>query len=123
MKLLAKLTSLPRAATLLSLVALGTGSALAAPPLPDEVRMTCQQGSKTYWVSYDFKQKVFKTNNAEAGSTFRIKKDQNDAEGVLVWVGAAHLGGERDLLAFFGNQEKWVRQFYGNGSQVVDRCR
>ena len=46
-----------------------------------------------------------------------------DGDGVLVWVGAQHVGGERDLLAFFGNDDKWVRHFYGNGSQTRHRCQ
>lgn len=88
-----------------------------------EVRMTCQSGPKSYWVSYDPKAKLFRSNHTEAGSGFRVKRDQVDKEGVLVWVGAAHLGGERDMLIFFGQDEKWVRLFYGNGSQTMDRCR
>ena len=85
--------------------------------------MTCQSGGKTYWVSYEPKHRNFKSNHAEAGTGFRVKRDQVDKEGVLVWVGATHLGGERDMLVFFGEDEKWVRLFYGNGSQTVDRCR
>lgn len=88
-----------------------------------EVRMTCQNAGKSYWVSYDPIHKQFRSNHTEAGSGFRVKRDQVDKEGVLVWVGAGHLGGERDMLVFFGQDEKWVRLFYGNGSQTVDRCR
>ena len=85
--------------------------------------MTCEHQGKSYWVSYDPKQRAFRTNLAEAGSRFRIKRDQVDGDGVLVWVGAQHVGGERDLLAFFGNDDKWVRHFYGNGSQTRHRCQ
>jgi hypothetical protein len=87
-----------------------------------ELRMTCQHGSKTYSVTYDAVRRVFKTDNAEVGSSFRLKREQIDGEGSLVWVGATHIGGERDVLAKFG-PDKWVRYFYGNGSQVMDRCR
>jgi len=85
--------------------------------------MTCQHQGKTYSVSYDPKQKLFKSSDADAGSRYRIKRDQIDGDGVLVWVGAQQLGGERDLLAFFGNDTKWVRHFYGNGSQIMHRCQ
>jgi hypothetical protein len=98
---------------------------LATPALlaAQEVRMTCQHQGKTYSVSYDPKQKLFKSSDADAGSRYRIKRDQIDGDGVLVWVGAQQLGGERDLLAFFGNDTKWVRHFYGNGSQIMHRCQ
>jgi hypothetical protein len=88
-----------------------------------EVRMTCQGSGKSYWVSYDPKTRQFRSNHAEAGSGFKVKRDQVDKEGVLVWIGAGHLGGERDMLVFFGQEEKWVRLFFGNGSQVLERCR
>ena len=88
-----------------------------------EVRMNCEHQGKRYWVSYDSTHRAFRTNYPEAGSRFRIKRDQVDGDGVLVWVAAQHLGGERDLLAFFGNDDKWVRHFYGNGSQSMHRCQ
>jgi hypothetical protein len=88
-----------------------------------EVRMTCQHQGKSYWVSYDPKQKLFRSGDPDGGSRFRVKRDQVDSEGILVWVGAQMMGGERDLLAFFGNDTKWLRHFYGNGSQVMHRCQ
>jgi hypothetical protein len=88
-----------------------------------EVRMTCQHQGKTYWVSYDSNQKLFRSGDPDAGSRFRVKRDQVDSDGVLVWVGAQMMGGERDLLAFFGNDTKWLRHFYGNGSQIMHRCQ
>lgn len=87
-----------------------------------ELRMTCQHGNKTYSVTYDPVRQVFRTDNTEVGSSFRLKREQIDGEGSLVWVGASHIGGERDVLAKFA-PDKWVRYFYGNGSQVMDRCR
>lgn len=93
------------------------------PSFSQEVKMTCQHQGKSYWVSYDPKQKLFRTSDSEAGSRFRIKRDQSDGDGVLVWIGAQQLGGERDLLVFFGNDTKWVRHFYGNGSQIMHRCQ
>ena len=88
-----------------------------------EVRMTCQHQGKSYWVSYDPKQKLFRSGDPDGGSRFRVKRDQVDSDGILVWVGAQMMGGERDLLAFFGNDTKWLRHFYGNGSQVMHRCQ
>lgn len=104
---------------LASAVSLATNAAAQS---SRELRMTCQHGSKTYSVTYDAVRRVFKTDNAEVGSSFRLKREQIDGEGSLVWVGATHIGGERDVLAKFG-PDKWVRYFYGNGSQVMDRCR
>jgi hypothetical protein len=95
----------------------------SAPSFSQEVKMTCQHQGKSYWVSYDPKQKLFRISDPEAGSRFRVKRDQSDGDGVLVWIGAQQLGGERDLLAFFGNDTKWVRHFYGNGSQIMHRCQ
>lgn len=103
------------AATLIALLPIGAAA--------QEVRMTCQHQGKSYWVSYDPKQKLFRSGDPEAGSRFRVKRDQVDGDGVLVWVGAQMLGGERDLLAFFGNDTKWLRHFYGNGSQIMHRCQ
>jgi hypothetical protein len=94
----------------------------AAAYSPRELRMSCQNGSKTYSVSYDPVRQAFRTDNSEVGSSFRLKREQIDGEGALVWVGASHIGGERDVLAKFA-PDKWVRYFYGNGSQVMDRCR
>jgi len=102
-----------------SVMSLASGAAAQS---SRELRMSCQHGSKTYTVSYDPVRRVFKTDNAEVGSSFRLKREQIDGEGSLVWVGATHIGGERDVLAKFG-PDKWVRYFYGNGSQVMDRCR
>jgi hypothetical protein len=107
----------PRLAAAMLIALLPIGAAA------QEVRMTCQHQGKSYWVSYDPKQKLFRSGDPDAGSRFRVKRDQVDGDGVLVWVGAQMLGGERDLLAFFGNDTKWLRHFYGNGSQIMHRCQ
>jgi hypothetical protein len=112
-----------RAWVVVAIAAAAASGFNAGPALAQEVKMTCQHQGKTYWVSYDPKQKLFRTNDPEAGSRFRIKRDQSDSDGVLVWVGAQQMGGERDLLAFFGNDTKWVRHFFGNGSQIMHRCQ
>jgi len=88
-----------------------------------EVRMTCQHQGKSYWVSYDPKHRQFRSGDPDMGSRFRVKRDQVDGDGTLVWVGAQMMGGERDLLAFFGQETKWLRHFYGNGSQIMHRCQ
>jgi len=103
------------AAVLLALMSAGAAA--------QEVRMTCQHQGKSYWVSYDPKHKQFRSGDPDMGSRFRVKRDQVDGDGMLVWVGAQMMGGERDLLAFFGQETKWLRHFYGNGSQIMHRCQ
>jgi len=97
------------------LAASGSASAI-------EVSMICQRDGKTYQVSYDTASRSFRTDNAQLGSRFRINRAQVDKDAVLVWVTAMNFSAERDVLAQFG-QEKWVKYFFGNGSQITDRCK
>lgn len=87
-----------------------------------EVSMTCQRDGKSYKVAYDTTSRSFRTDNAQLGSRFRINRAQVDKDAVLVWVTAMNFSAERDVLAQFG-QEKWVKYFFGNGSQMTDRCK
>jgi hypothetical protein len=86
-----------------------------------EVSMTCERAGKTYRVAFDTASRTFRTDNPQLGSRFRLNRSQVDKKAVLVWVTALNFGTERDVLAQFG-EDKWVKYFFGNGSQVTDRC-
>ena len=94
----------------------------AAPAGAKEVQMTCKNPKISYVVSFDTDTKVFKSTNPALGSDVTVRRVQDDADGVLVWTATAVFGGEREMLALFG-QEKWVKYFYGNGSIQTDPCR
>jgi hypothetical protein len=106
------------------LVALiAVASIVAVPPASaNEVIMSCERAGKSYIVAYDTRAKSFRTDNAQLGTRFRINRAQVDKDAVLVWVTALNFPTERDVLIQFG-KDPWVRYFFGNGSQVTDRCR
>jgi hypothetical protein len=101
----------------LALGAVGSASTAWA----SEVSMTCERAGKTYRVAFDTTSRTFRTDNPQLGSRFRLNRSQVDKKSVLVWVTALNFGTERDVLAQFG-EEKWIKYFFGNGSQVTDRC-
>jgi hypothetical protein len=92
-----------------------TGSAV-------EFAMTCERAGKSYKVAYDTATRTFRTDNPQLGSRFRLNRTQIDKDAALVWVTALNFGAERDALVQFG-REKWVKYFFGNGSEVTDRCK
>lgn len=92
------------------------------PVLAAEFGMTCERAGKSYKVSYDTTSRSFRTDNPQIGSRFRLNRVQVDQDAALVWVTALNFGTERDVLVQFG-REKWVKYFFGNGSEVTDRCR
>lgn len=87
-----------------------------------EFAMTCERAGKSYKVAYDTATRTFRTDNAQLGSRFRLNRTQIDKDAALVWVTALNFGPERDVLVQFG-RDKWVKYFFGNGSEVTDRCK
>jgi hypothetical protein len=95
----------------------------AAPAMATEVQMICTNNQKTaYIVSFDTKTSIFKTTNPGLGTDLKVRRVQDDSDGVLVWAATAVFGGDRELLAFFGD-DKWMKYFYGNGSVQTDPCK
>jgi hypothetical protein len=94
----------------------------AAPAMATEVQMICANEKTTYIVSFDTKTSIFKTTNPAIGGDLKVRRVQDDSDGVLVWGATAVFGGDRELLAFFGD-EKWMKYFYGNGSVQTDACK
>ncbi len=94
-----------------------SGHVLAA----DHMEMQCK-GSKFYDVIYEVKSNVLKMSNQSAGS-IKVLKVQNDSDGILIWATVPAIGGnvKRDVLILFG-KEKWVKYFFGNGSNTTDKC-
>ena len=102
---------------------LGLALALcAAPASAKEVQMICTNAKLTYIVSFDTQTNVFKTTNSALGGEIRVKRVQDDSDGVLVWTATAVFGGDREMLSLFGD-EKWMKYFYGNGSVQTDVCK
>jgi len=105
-----------------------TGSVLlglmcaTAPLCAKEVQMICTNPKISYVVSFDTETKIFKTTNTAIGSDIKVRRVQDDSDGVLVWTATAVFGGEREMLALFG-AEKWMKYFYGNGSVQTDDCK
>jgi hypothetical protein len=96
--------------------------AAAAPATAKEVQMICTNAKLTYIVSFDTKTNIFKTTNPALGAEIKVKRVQDDSDGVLVWTATAVFGGDREMLALFGD-EKWMKFFYGNGSIQTDPCK
>ncbi len=90
--------------------------------LADEVKMLCRREKDSYVVTYDIANNRLKTNNPNVpNNMIVIKRVQNDEDGILIWSAVPAFGGERDMLTLFG-KEKWMKYFYGNGSEVTDKC-
>jgi hypothetical protein len=90
--------------------------------LADEVKMLCRREKDSYVVTYDIANNRLLTNNPNIlDNTIVIKRVQNDEDGILIWSAVPAFGGERDMLTLFG-KEKWMKYFYGNGSEVTDKC-
>ena len=87
-----------------------------------EVQMICTNPKISYIVSFDTDTKIFKTTNTAIGADIKVRRVQDDADGVLVWTATAVFGGEREMLALFGT-EKWMKYFYGNDSVQTDACK
>ena len=94
----------------------------AAPAAAKEVKMICANDKMTYIVSFDTQTNTFKTTHPGLGSDIKVKRVQDDSDGVLVWTATAVFGGDREMLALFGDQ-KWMKFFYGNGSVQTDACK
>ena len=84
--------------------------------------MVCTNPKFSYIVSFDTKTNIFTTTNPALGTDIKVKRVQDDNDGVLVWTATAVFGGDRDMLALFGD-EKWMKFFYGNGSVQTDLCK
>ena len=88
----------------------------------DEVKMLCRREKDSYVVTYDIANNRLLTNNPNIlNNTIVNKRVQNDEDGILIWSTVPAFGGERDMLTLFG-KEKWMKFFYGNGSEITDKC-
>jgi len=89
----------------------------------EEFRMTCRGEQGVYLVVFDSTRNALSNSNPQFAPPWTIKRSQVDEDGALVWASVRVHYGDRDGVAFFGRQKKWVRYFYGNGSVVEDTCR
>jgi len=95
----------------------------AVPARAVELKMICIDDKTSYITTFDKETQVFKTTHPNLGTQFKIKRVQDDEDGVLVWISTPVFGGDREILALWGKKEKWVRFFYGNGSNVAHPCK
>jgi hypothetical protein len=109
--------------TMRNLILLTLGfSLVGAMAQADKVKMLCRREKDSYVVTYDIVNNRLKTNNPNIPNNLLvIKRVQNDEDGILIWSTVPAFGGERDMLTLFG-KEKWMKYFYGNGSEVTDKC-
>ena len=85
--------------------------------------MTCKGKERSYKMYFDTDSRLLKSSNEAFGKDFRIVRVQDDADGVLVHALMVPFGGARDILVRFEAKEKWVKLFYGNGSETTETCR
>jgi hypothetical protein len=111
-----QLTFLSAAAVLLTVL-------FAVPASAVELKMICLDDKTSYVVTFDTEREVFNMTHPKMGTQFKVKRVQNDEDGVLVQVSTPVFGGDRDMLALWSAKEKWIRLFYGNGSNVMHACR
>lgn len=88
-----------------------------------ELKMICLDDKTSYVVTFDTETERFAMTHPKIGSQFKVKRVQNDEDGTLVWISTPVFGGDREMLALWSAKEKWVRLFYGNGSNVMHPCR
>lgn len=88
-----------------------------------EVSMVCKGKDSFYRMHYDTDARLLKSSNDAFGKDFKIVRVQDDEDGVLIHALAAPFGGVRDILVRFEAKEKWVKLFYGNGSEITENCR
>jgi len=96
---------------------------LAAPARAVELKMICLDDKTSYVVTFDTETQRFNMTHPRIGSGFKVKRVQNDEDGTLVQVSTPVFGGDRDMLALWSAKEKWIRLFYGNGSNVKHDCK
>ena len=96
---------------------------LSAPVRAAELKMICLDDKTSYVVTFDTETERFAMTHPKIGSQFKVKRVQNDEDGTLVWISTPVFGGDREMLALWSAKEKWVRLFYGNGSNVMHPCR
>ena len=103
-------------------VCAGLDRAWAQAPRQHDFRMECDGEKGPYAVVYDTRTRLFGNQNPSFSPPYGLRQAQIDEDGALVWAFVRVHYGERDMLARFG-REKWIRYFYGNGSEVMHRCR
>ncbi len=95
----------------------------AVPARAVELKMICLDDKTSYVVTFDTQTQRFNMTHPHIGSGFKVKRVQNDEDGTLVQVSTPVFGGDREMLALWSAKEKWVRLFYGNGSNVKHSCK
>ena len=96
---------------------------VSAPALAAELKMICLDDKTSYVGTFDTETERFAMTHPKIGTQFKVKRVQNDEDGTLVWVSTPVFGGDREMLALWSPKQKWVRLFYGNGSNVMHSCR
>jgi hypothetical protein len=86
-------------------------------------RMSCNSARVKYTVNYDTELHAFSTNHPSYDKEFKVRRVQDDADGLLVWAVIEFQGAERNVLTFFGKgKDRWAKHFFGNESVMTDRC-
>ena len=88
-----------------------------------ELKMICLDERTSYVVTFNLQTERFHMTHPRMSDQFKVKRVQNDEDGILVQVSTPVFGGDREMLALWSAKEKWVRLFYGNGSNVKHSCK
>jgi hypothetical protein len=97
--------------------------ALTAPARANELKMICLDEKTSYVVTFNLQTERFHMTHPRMSDQFKVKRVQNDEDGTLVQVSTPVFGGDREMLALWSAKEKWIRLFYGNGSNVKHSCK
>ena len=82
--------------------------------------MTCKNSRYTYRVSFDDETQRFQWASDAGKVDYLVMRYKVEEQGVTVWGKVRRFG--NDFIAFF-SEEGWIKNFYANGSSMVDVCR
>lgn len=92
--------------------------------VPAEARtltLRCE-GRFAYILTYDTDRRRLAITVEGMKRLLKIRRVQDDEDGLLIWASTPAFGGDRDMLVRIG-REKWVRTWFRNGSEETIGCR
>lgn len=80
------------------------------------------EGRFSYVMAFDTEARRLSITVEGMKRLLKIRRVQEDENGILIWAATPSFGGERDMLIRIG-REKWVRTWFRNGSEETIPCR
>jgi hypothetical protein len=100
---------------LVSFLLLGSADGVLADPL----KMLCHNSKASYVMTFDAETQSLSMDQGDVHMKYIVSRVQSDEDGVLL-AGRVSSYGTQFVASF--QKDKWMRNFYGNGSSIVDRC-